>query len=141
MTNSALSICNPKAQFVKLSFGPKIPCAELAPGLGAPPGPFPPPLMSVGAVGNGPVGVLEVVLFPPVVPFPLLVEVLPVGVAGGRVMVLTMVEVKDTKDLLGPRLTPVVMKVESVTCGVAVLLPVGAGVPDGEFGIELWFWF
>lgn len=77
-TSNILFTCSPRTQFVKLSSGPKMPPAEDAPGLGAPPEPLPPPLTSVGAVGNGPVDVeLVEVLLPLVVPFPLVV--LPAG--------------------------------------------------------------
>lgn len=79
------------APAVKLSGGPKAPFELDAPGLGAPPAPFPPPSTLDVAVGSGDWGVDEVdVEFPDVLfPDELLLE--PVVVAGGAVMVLSIV--------------------------------------------------
>lgn len=44
------------------SGGPSTPPGADEPGLGAPPGPFPPPFTSVGAVGRGDAGVDDVVV-------------------------------------------------------------------------------
>jgi hypothetical protein len=91
------------APATKSSGGPSAPFGADEPGLGAPPGPFPPPFTSVGAVGKGDVGVVLVVvaLAPPVV------------CAGGFVRVTTTVV-----SIVDPSLTEVRTVVKICTLGM-----------------------
>ena len=116
-----------------MSGGPSAPCGADWPGKGAPPGPLPPPSTSDGAVGSGPVGVLEVVDEED----EFVVVFVPPGGVGAGVIVKIIVDVNVVCTRPGPKPTNVVRDVERITDAVpllgvvafpgAVTLPAGVG--------------